>query len=96
MTKFPLLPMLNNSEQIITDSLTKYRRNANFMSTYMHVEIKFAFLRYCFTESVIICSELYNMGSIGKLFIFMPYFDNVPECSRLYTFSMSPQLTKHR
>ena len=35
MKKFPILPTLNNSEQIITDSLKKYRRNANFMSTYM-------------------------------------------------------------
>ena len=35
MTKFPILPMLNNSEQIIIDSLKKYRRTANFMSTYM-------------------------------------------------------------
>ena len=26
--------MLNNSEQIITESLKKYRRNANFTSTY--------------------------------------------------------------
>ena len=35
MKTFPILHMLNNSEQIITDSLKKYRRNANFMSTYM-------------------------------------------------------------
>ena len=33
--KFPILPMLNHAEQIITDCLKKYRRNANFMSTYM-------------------------------------------------------------
>ena len=33
--KIPILPMLNNSEQIITDSLKKDRRNANFMSTSM-------------------------------------------------------------
>ena len=42
-----------------------------------------------FRESVIICSELFNMGRIGNFFIFMPHFDNVPELSRLYTFSMS-------
>ena len=35
MKKFPILPMLNNSEQMLTDSLKKYRRNANFMSKYM-------------------------------------------------------------
>ena len=54
-----------------------------------YVDILFAFLRYCFRESVIICSELFNMGRIGNFFIFMPHFDNVPEMSRLYTFSMS-------
>ena len=42
-----------------------------------------------FRESVIICSELFNMGRIGNFFIFMTHFDNVPELSRLYTFSMS-------
>ena len=35
MKKFPILPMLNHAEQIIIDSPKKYRRNANFMSTYM-------------------------------------------------------------
>ena len=33
--KFPILPMLNHAEQIIIESLKKYRRNANFMSTCM-------------------------------------------------------------
>ena len=33
--KIPYSPMLNHAEQIIIDSLKKYRRNANFMSTYM-------------------------------------------------------------
>ena len=43
----------------------------------------------CFTESVIICSELFNMGRIGNFLIVKPYFDNVPdEFSRLHTFSM--------
>ena len=28
------------------------------------------------------------MWRIGNFFIFKPYFDNVPEFSRLYTFSM--------
>ena len=28
------------------------------------------------------------MGRIGNYVIFKPYFDNVPEFSRLYTFSM--------
>ena len=36
---------------------------------------------------MIICYELFNMGRIGNFFIFMPHFDNVPELSRLYTFS---------
>ena len=40
-------------------------------------------------ESMIICSELFNMGRIGDFFIFKPHFDNVPEFPRLYTFSMS-------
>ena len=35
MNKFPILPMLNHAEQIIVDSLNKYLRKANFMSTYM-------------------------------------------------------------
>ena len=35
MKIFPILPMLNNSEQIITNYLNKYRRNENCMSTYM-------------------------------------------------------------
>ena len=35
MKQFPILSMLNHAEQIIIDSLNKYRRNANFMSTYM-------------------------------------------------------------
>ena len=38
---------------------------------------------------MIICSELFNMGRIGNFFIFKPHFDNVPEFSKLYTFSMS-------
>ena len=42
-----------------------------------------------FRESVIICSELFNMGRIGNFFSFKPHFDNVPEFPRLYTFSMS-------
>ena len=54
-----------------------------------YVDIQFAFLRYFFRESVIIYSELFNMGRIGNFFISMPHFDNVPELSRLYTFSMS-------
>ena len=33
--KIPILPMLNHAEQIIIDSLNKYRRNENFMSTCM-------------------------------------------------------------
>ena len=33
--KIPILPMLNHAEQIIIDSLKKYRRNANCMSTCM-------------------------------------------------------------
>ena len=33
--KFPILPMLNHAEQMIIDSLKKYRSNANFMSTCM-------------------------------------------------------------
>ena len=37
---------------------------------------------------MIICSELFNMGRIGNFVIFKPNFDNVPEFSRLYTFSM--------
>ena len=40
------------------------------------------------SESMIIWSELFNMGRIGNFFIFKPNFDNVPELSRLYTFSM--------
>ena len=40
-----------------------------------------------FRESLIICFELFNMGRMWN--IFMPHFDNVPELSRLYTFSMS-------
>ena len=50
-------------------------------------------------ESMIICSELFNMGRIGNFVIFKPHFDNVPEFPRLYTFSMSygtPRLTKNR
>ena len=39
-------------------------------------------------ESMIICSELFNMGRIGNFVIFKPYFDNVPEFPRLYTFSV--------
>ena len=35
MKNFPILPMLNNWEQIITDSVKQYRRNANFICTYM-------------------------------------------------------------
>ena len=35
MKKIPILPMLNHAEQIIIDSLKKYRRNANCMSTCM-------------------------------------------------------------
>ena len=35
--KFPILPMLNNSEHNFNDHRfsQKYRRNANFMSTFM-------------------------------------------------------------
>ena len=33
--KITILPMLNHAEQMFIDSLNKYRRNANFMSTYM-------------------------------------------------------------
>ena len=44
----------------------------------IYVDTKFAFLRYFFTESVIICSELFNMGRIGNFFIFKHHFDNVP------------------
>ena len=35
MKQFPILPMLNQAEQIIIVSLKKNRRNANCMSTYM-------------------------------------------------------------
>ena len=42
-----------------------------------------------FRESMIIYSTWSNMGRIGNFFIFKPHFDNVPEFSRLYTFSMS-------
>ena len=35
MKKVPILPMLNHAEQIIIDSLKKYRGNANCLSTYM-------------------------------------------------------------
>ena len=35
MKNFPILPMLNNSEQIITDSDKQYRRNTNCIPTYM-------------------------------------------------------------
>ena len=35
MKEFPILSMLNHAEQFIIDSLKKYRRNVNFMSTYM-------------------------------------------------------------
>ena len=35
MNKFPILLMLNHAEHIIIDSLKKYRRNVNCMSTYM-------------------------------------------------------------
>ena len=59
-----------------------------YQKTY-YVDIQFAFLRYFFRESVIIFSELFNMERIGNFVIFMPHFDNVPELSRLYTFSMS-------
>ena len=48
-------------------------------------------------ESMIICSELFNMGRIGNFF-HIQAFDNVPEFPRLYTFSMSkgtPRLTKN-
>ena len=62
---------------------------SQYQKTY-YVDIQFAFLRYFFfRESVIICSELFSMGRIGNFFIFIPHFDNVPELSRLYTFSMS-------
>ena len=36
---------------------------------------------------MILCSELLNIGRIGNFFIVKPHFDNVPELSRLYTFS---------
>ena len=39
-------------------------------------------------ESMIICSELFNMGRMGNFVTFKPHFDNVPEFPRLYTFSM--------
>ena len=38
---------------------------------------------------MIICSALFNMGRIGHFFHFKPHFDNVPEFSKLDTFSMS-------
>ena len=44
---------------------------------------------FFFRESVIISSELFNMGRIWNFVIFKPHFDNVPELSRLYTFGMS-------
>ena len=59
------------------------------------IRVSTIFLR----ESVIICSELFNMGRIGNFFIFKPHFDNVPEFCRLYTFSMSQsthRLSKNR
>ena len=59
------------------------------------IRVSTIFLR----ESVIICSELFNMGRIGNFVIFKPHFDNVPEFSRLYTFSISQstrRLSKNR
>ena len=69
-----------------------------YQKTYLcsnKIRVSTIFLR----ESVIICSELFNMGRIGHFFIFKPHFDSVPEFSRLYTFSMSqrtPRLSKNR
>ena len=40
MKFFPILPMLNHAEQIIIESLNKYRRNANFMSTCMFSDME--------------------------------------------------------
>ena len=39
-----------------------------------YVDIQFAFLRYFFRESVIICSELFNMGRIGNFVHFHASF----------------------
>ena len=45
----------------------------------LKIRVSTIFLR----ESVIICSELFNMGRIGNFFISKPHFDNVPEFSGL-------------